>query len=292
MVTKELGNLGAVGRVLVDSELEVLGEGLVKLLVGILVLGKVVEHLNALLDEILLDDTKNLVLLESFTRNVERKILRVNNSSNKLQPFRHQVLAVVHDKDTTDVELNVVELLLVSTLKHVKWSALWSKEDGTEFELTLNGKVLDGGMLFPVVAHGLVKGNVFVLGDIVRLAHPDWLLVVEVFPLVANLLDLLHLLLLFGLVLIDFFDLWLVVVVFFFVLIIIIVVIWDLLLGGLLSVQLDWESNKLRVLLDKVLDTLFFKVFRHVFLEVKNDTSTASKGRVLILGDGERTTSL
>ena len=108
VVTQELGNLGTVGRILVDTELEVLAEVLVELLVGIFVLGKVVEHLNALLDKILLDDTKNLVLLKSLTRNVEGKILRIDNTLDEVEPLGHDILAVVHDEHTTDVELDVV----------------------------------------------------------------------------------------------------------------------------------------------------------------------------------------
>ena len=54
--------------------------------------------------------------------------------------------------------------------------------------------MLDGQMLIPVVGDRLVEGGVLLLGDIVGLAHPDLLLLVEELPLFFDLLDLLLLL--------------------------------------------------------------------------------------------------
>jgi hypothetical protein len=77
MVTKELSKLGTVGRIFVDTELEVFAEGFVEFVEGIFVFGEVVEHFNALLDQVLLDDTKDLVLLEGLTGNVQWKICKL-----------------------------------------------------------------------------------------------------------------------------------------------------------------------------------------------------------------------
>ena len=229
-VTQELGNLGAVGRVFVDAELEVLGEGLVELIVGVLVLGEVVEHLDALLDEVLLDDAEDLVLLEGLTGDVEGKVLGIDDALDEGEPLGHDVLAVVHDENATDVELDLVALLLGTALEHVEGGALGAEEDGAELELTLDGEVLDGSVLLPVVGEGLVEGSVLVLGDVVGLAHPDGLHGVEVLPLVADLLDLLGLLLLLGVILVDLLDLGLVVV-----LVVLVVV-----LRGALSPKASW----------------------------------------------------
>jgi hypothetical protein len=46
-------------------------------------------------------------------------------------------------------------------------------------------------VLFPIVGEGLVERRVLVLGDIIGLAHPDGLGLIESFVLVRNLLDLL-----------------------------------------------------------------------------------------------------
>jgi len=75
VVPKELGKLSAVGRVLVNPKLDILAEGLIKLSVRILILCQLIEHLNALLHQVLLDDAKDLILLQSLTRDVEGKIL-------------------------------------------------------------------------------------------------------------------------------------------------------------------------------------------------------------------------
>ncbi len=56
VVAQQVGNLLPVGRVLVDAELEVLAELLVELFEVLLVLGDLLEQLEALLDEVLADD--------------------------------------------------------------------------------------------------------------------------------------------------------------------------------------------------------------------------------------------
>mmetsp|Transcript_3637 Transcript_3637/g.3431 ORF Transcript_3637/g.3431 Transcript_3637/m.3431 type:complete len:303 (-) Transcript_3637:441-1349(-) len=290
MVTQEVGNLGAVGRILVDSKLEVLGERLVELLVGILILSQISKHLKALLNKILLDDTKNLVLLKSLTGNIQGKILRVDNSLNKGKPFRHDILTVVHDKNTTDVKLDVVMLLLGSSLEHIEWSALGAEEDGTELKLSLHREMLDGSVLFPVVRYRLVEGDIFVLGDIIRLTHPNGLHAVKVLPLVADLLNLLGFLLLLGLVFINLLNLWLFIII--LLVIILVFIIGNLLLSGLFGVKLDGESNEFRVSLYKILNTLLLKVLRHIFLHVKDDTGSTFKIGIRAGGNGERSSSL
>lgn len=66
-----------------DSELEILGELLVEFLVVLLVLLNFSKHLKALLDNILLNDFKNFVLLQSFSRDVQGEIFRVYYSLDK-----------------------------------------------------------------------------------------------------------------------------------------------------------------------------------------------------------------
>mmetsp|Transcript_4020 Transcript_4020/g.5917 ORF Transcript_4020/g.5917 Transcript_4020/m.5917 type:complete len:274 (-) Transcript_4020:487-1308(-) len=271
-----------------DTELDVFGKGLVELFVCVLVLSEIVEHLNAFLHKVFLNDTKNLVLLKSFTRNVERKIFRVYNSLDELQPFRHEVFTVIHDKHTSDIQLDVIKLLLVTPLEHVKWSALWAEENGTELQLSLHREMLDGCMFFPIIGDRLVKCNIFVLRDFVRFTHPDWFCVVEVFPLMTDLLDLLHSLLLLSVFLINFFNLWLIIIAF---LLIVVIIIFHFLLSCLFCVQFDWESDELGVLLHKILDSLFLEIFRHIFFQVKDDAGTTSHSVLIILCDGERTTS-
>merc|ERR1712003_252293 len=121
---------------LMDAQLQALAELFVKLLVVVLLLSNLSKHLQALLDQVLLDHTQNLVLLKGLTGNVQGQILRINNALNKVQPLRHQLIAIVHDEHTPDVQLDVVALLL--GLEEVKWSSAWNKEKRTELELTLD----------------------------------------------------------------------------------------------------------------------------------------------------------
>ena len=87
-----------------------------------------------LLDQILPDNLENLVLLEHLTRDVEGQILRVDNPLHKVEIFRDDLLAVVHDEHPPHVQLDVVLLLLV--LEEIEGGALGDEHKGTELQLT------------------------------------------------------------------------------------------------------------------------------------------------------------
>jgi hypothetical protein len=106
----------------VDTELEILAKGLVELLETLLVLGDFSEEVEALLHEVLADDLKDLVLLESLTRDVERQVLGIDDTFDEVEVLGDQILAVIHNEDTSDVELDVIALLL--TLEEVEWSSV------------------------------------------------------------------------------------------------------------------------------------------------------------------------
>lgn len=110
--SEEFSELATVLGILVDTELQVLAEGLVELLEVVLVLSDLADEVHALLDDVLADDLENLVLLEGFTGDVEGKILRVDDTLDEVEILGDEVLTVVHDEDTTDIELDVVTLLL------------------------------------------------------------------------------------------------------------------------------------------------------------------------------------
>ena len=100
---------------------------------------------------------------------------------------------------------------MLTTRARNDYSPLGDEEDSLELELTLNGEVLDGEVLLPVVRQALVEGGVLLLGDLLGVARPDGLSLVELLVLNGLLLDLLRLLGLF-LLLVDFLDLGLLVV--------------------------------------------------------------------------------
>jgi len=109
---QEFSELAAVLSILVNTELDVLAEGLVELVEVVFVLSNLTDEVEGLLDKILADNLENLVLLEGFARDVQREILRVDDTLDEVEVLRNEVLTVVHDEDTANVELDVVTLLL------------------------------------------------------------------------------------------------------------------------------------------------------------------------------------
>ena len=77
-----------------DSQLEVLAEALVELVVVILVLGDLREHVKALLDNVLLDDLEDFVLLEGLSGDVEGEILGVDDTLDEVEVVRDELLGV------------------------------------------------------------------------------------------------------------------------------------------------------------------------------------------------------
>ena len=117
---QELGKLAAVLSILMNTELDVLAEGLIELGEVVLVLSNLGEQVKTLLDDVLADDLKNLVLLKSLTRDVQRQVLRVDNTLDEVEVLGNNILTVIHDEDTADIELDVVALLL--RLEEIEWS--------------------------------------------------------------------------------------------------------------------------------------------------------------------------
>jgi hypothetical protein len=94
-----------------STEIDTQEAHLVELVVVILILGDLVEELDALLDEILLDDLEDLVLLEHLAGDVERQVLRVHDALHEAEPLGDELLTIVHDEHPPHVQLDVVGLL-------------------------------------------------------------------------------------------------------------------------------------------------------------------------------------
>jgi hypothetical protein len=112
METQEFSKFAAVLGVLMNTELDVFAEGLIKLLEVVFVFSDLREQIHALLDDVLADDFEDLVLLKCLTRDVERQVFRIDDTLDKVEVLRDEVLAVVHDEDTADVEFDIVALFL------------------------------------------------------------------------------------------------------------------------------------------------------------------------------------
>ena len=113
METEIFREFAAVLCILMDTELNVLAKGLPELVIIVFVLSDLTNKVECLLDKILANDLQNLILLKSLTGNVEWKILRINDTLDKVKVLGDEFLAVVHDEDTADIELDVVTLLLL-----------------------------------------------------------------------------------------------------------------------------------------------------------------------------------
>merc|ERR1719323_719083 len=238
VISQVSGQLLAVGRVLVDSKLQVLAELLVELLEVVLVLRKFLNELENLLDQVLSDDLEDLVLLEHLSGNVERKILGVNNTLDKVEIFWDEFFTVVHDEDSSDVQLDVVLALLV--LKEIKRSSLGDEEQSSELKLTFNREMLHGKMLFPVIGQRFVEFSVFFTGNIIGSSGPDGFGLVQLLIFCILLLDgLLFLLVFIIFILVSFIiganilDLWFIVLLFLlsFLLLIFSLIVTDLLIS-------------------------------------------------------------
>lgn len=217
-----------------DAELEVLAELFVEFLEVLSVLADFLEELKTLLGDVLLDDLQDLVVLEILSADVEREVLGVDDTSNEAEVLGDQFLAVVHDEDSPDVELDVVFLLL--GLKHVEGSAFGDEDDGFELESSFDGELLDGEMVLPVVGQAFVEVGVVFLGDLFGLLHPDGLVLVELLQLGRDLFY--FLLLLLVLLLLGDLDVLSLLLLLF-------LIVRNLLLGGLLDLQRNGERDEL-----------------------------------------------
>ena len=110
--------------------------------------------------------------MESLTGDVQWEILGIDDTLDKVKILGNDLLAVVHDEHTTNVQFDRVLLLLV--LEQIEWGAFGDEEKGAELQLTLDGEVLDGQVIFPVVGEGLVELGVLLIGDIIWVTGPDW----------------------------------------------------------------------------------------------------------------------
>lgn len=100
------------------------------------------EEFKTLLDKMFSDDLQDLVLLQHLTRKIKRKILGINNSLDEAKPLGNEFFAIIGDEDTTNVEFDVVLLLL--GLEEIEWSSFGDKKDRAELQLSFNREVFDG----------------------------------------------------------------------------------------------------------------------------------------------------
>ena len=177
-------------------------------------------------------------MLEIFSGNVKREIFWIYDSSNKAKILGDELIAIIHNEHSSDVEFDVVLLLL--GFEHIEGGSLGHKDDWFEFQSSFNWELLDCEVVLPIVSQTLVEVRVLVLADFFLLFHPNGLVLVELFEFSWNFLDLLLLLFLVVLFNLDIFSFLL-----FFILI-----IRNLFFCCLLNLKRNGEWDEFGVLLD------------------------------------------
>ena len=152
---------------------------LVEGFVVLLIFGELFKEFEALLNQILSDNLQDFGLLKSFTRNVQGQVLGVDHTLDKVQKLWDELITVIHDEDTSHVQLDRVLLFFV--LEQIEWRALWDEQKCAEFKLTFNRKVFDCQMIFPIVSQALVEFRILLVGDIIWVTSPDWFSLKNIF---------------------------------------------------------------------------------------------------------------
>jgi hypothetical protein len=96
----------------VNTKLDVLAKGLVELGEVVFVFRNLADEVHGLLHKVLANDLEDFVLLESLMGDVKREIFRVDDTLDEVEVLGNEVLTVIHDEYTADVEFDVVVLLL------------------------------------------------------------------------------------------------------------------------------------------------------------------------------------
>jgi hypothetical protein len=109
---------------------------LIELLEVFSIIGDLSDHFDTLLSDILLNDLKDLIVLQELSGNVEGEIFRIYNSLNETQPFRNQLITVIHNEYSSNVEFDIVLLLL--GFEEIERCSLGDEEDAFEFESSFN----------------------------------------------------------------------------------------------------------------------------------------------------------
>ncbi len=135
-----------------------------------------VEDVEDLLGQSLADQGDEAVLLQHLARDVELEVRRVDDAADEAEILRQQVLALLHDLDALDVEL---QPRLRGDVIEVVRRGRRDEEQGLVLDPPL-GLVLDRlQRLGPVVGDVLVELLVLVLGDLGGGPRPDRLHRVE-----------------------------------------------------------------------------------------------------------------
>jgi len=138
--------------------------------------------------------------LELLTGHVERQVVGIYNTLNKVEILGHQLLEVLRDEHTPDVEFEG-RLAAIVIVIQVERGISGNVKDGLELNLTLSREVRVGNWVVGILGDGLVEAVVHVFSQFLLRAHPDSLDLIDVIPAPFLLSHGLHLRLLLFLLL-------------------------------------------------------------------------------------------
>jgi hypothetical protein len=110
--------------------------------------------------------------LKGLTGNVKWEIFGIDDTLNKVQKLWNKIITVIHDENSSNVKFDRVLLFFI--LEKIEWRSFWDEKKGSEFELTFDGEMFYGQMVFPIVGEGFVEFGIFFVSDIVWVSGPDW----------------------------------------------------------------------------------------------------------------------
>ena len=96
------------------------------------------------------------MLLKGFTRDVQGKIIGINDAFHKSKIFRHHFLEIVSDENTSYVQLDVVGLFTI-VVEHGARGGLGDEENGSERHFAFSHKVNFSQRIIAVLKHGALK---------------------------------------------------------------------------------------------------------------------------------------
>ena len=98
---------------------------------------------------------QNLVPLQSLPGGVQKKALRIHSALDIMQSLQNELVTVVHDENSEDVQLDVVAHLL--GLKHIGGCATCHEQQSVELKLAFHTEILHGRVVLPITRHRFVE---------------------------------------------------------------------------------------------------------------------------------------
>mmetsp|Transcript_24824 Transcript_24824/g.42027 ORF Transcript_24824/g.42027 Transcript_24824/m.42027 type:complete len:302 (+) Transcript_24824:1103-2008(+) len=241
------------------------------------------QHLQCLTNKFLTHDLQNLVLLQSLTGHVQRKVITVHHTAQEVQVSREQIIKVILNQHLAHVETDSCLTGIVVIVKLFR--IIRNKKNTFKFNFTLCFKmdpILGRGA---VASNALVEGLVLVISHFIFITRPDSNIAVDSMPIPH-----IHLLGLRTFLFLLFLHLQAILFCVFGVidsLLIILLVNLNHLLR--LLVQTDRKGDKFGVLLNHLLQALLLHELVGIILQKHGDLSSTAEGvSAGILGDGER----